>query len=95
LHFQNQEKFANIWLVLTIQTVMPVGFTILLLYAENKQRNQRNGASRFKEKQSHATVPLNPGDGLIPIKSCFQYSLHKNFVSAFGRICTCHKMESS
>jgi hypothetical protein len=30
LRFQNQEKFANIWLVLTIQTVMPVGFTILL-----------------------------------------------------------------
>jgi hypothetical protein len=44
------EKFANILLVLTIQTVMPVGFTILVLYVENKQRNQRNGASRFKEK---------------------------------------------
>jgi hypothetical protein len=29
---------------------MPVGFTILLLYAENKQRNQCNGATRFKEK---------------------------------------------
>jgi hypothetical protein len=50
LRFQNQEKFANIWLVLTIQTVMPVGYTILLLSAENKQRNQRNWASRFKEK---------------------------------------------
>jgi hypothetical protein len=36
LRFQNQEKFANIWLVLTIQTVMPVGYTILLLSAENK-----------------------------------------------------------
>ncbi len=50
LRLQNQEKFANIWLVLKIQTVMPVGFTILLLYAENKQRNQWNGASSFKEK---------------------------------------------
>ncbi len=50
LRFQNQEKLANIWLVLTTQTVMPVGFTILLLYAENKQRNQRNGASHFMEK---------------------------------------------
>jgi hypothetical protein len=29
---------------------MPVGYTILLLYAENKQRKQHNGASRFKEK---------------------------------------------
>jgi hypothetical protein len=29
---------------------MPVGYTILLLSAENKQRNQHNGASRFKEK---------------------------------------------
>jgi hypothetical protein len=46
----NQAKFGNIWLVLTIQTVMPMGFTILLLYAENKQKNQCNGASRFKEK---------------------------------------------
>ncbi len=34
----------------TIQTAMPVGFTILLMYARNKQKNQRNGASRFKEK---------------------------------------------
>jgi hypothetical protein len=50
LHFQNREKFANIWLVLTIQIVMPMGFTILLLYAENKAKNQCNGASRFKEK---------------------------------------------
>jgi hypothetical protein len=50
LRFQNQEKFADIWLVHTIQTVMPVGFTILLLYTENKQRNQCNGASGFKEK---------------------------------------------
>jgi hypothetical protein len=29
---------------------MPVGYIILLLYAENKQRNQHYGASRFKEK---------------------------------------------
>jgi hypothetical protein len=50
MRFQTQEKLANIWLVLTIQTVMPVGSTILLLFAENKQRNQHNGASRFKEK---------------------------------------------
>ncbi len=28
----------------------PWGFTILLLYTENKQGNQRNGANRFKEK---------------------------------------------
>ncbi len=31
MRFQNQEKFANIWLVLTIQTDMPVGFTIVPL----------------------------------------------------------------
>ncbi len=43
-------EICNIWLVLTIHTVMPVGYTILLLSAENKQRNQRNGASPFKEK---------------------------------------------
>jgi hypothetical protein len=50
LHFQNQEKFANVWQVLTIETVMSVGFTILLFVCGNKQRNQRNGVSRFKEK---------------------------------------------
>ncbi len=33
LRFQNQEKLANIWLVLAIQTVMPVGYTILPLSA--------------------------------------------------------------
>jgi hypothetical protein len=53
LRFQNQEKIANIWLVLTIQIVMPVGYTILLLSAEMRKQsreNQCNGASRFKEK---------------------------------------------
>jgi hypothetical protein len=31
---QNLEKSANVWLVLAIQTVMPVGYTILLLSAK-------------------------------------------------------------
>jgi hypothetical protein len=49
LRFQHQEKFANVWQVLKIQTVMPVGFCYLTFVRENKQRNQHNGASRFKE----------------------------------------------
>ena len=49
LRFQNQEKFANIWLVLAIQTVMPVGYTILLLSAKQSRENQCNEASRLKK----------------------------------------------
>ena len=39
----NQETYANIWLLLTIQMVMPVGFCYLTFVCENKQRNQCNG----------------------------------------------------
>jgi hypothetical protein len=35
--------------VLAIQTVMPVGYTILLLSAKTRQGNQRNEASRFRK----------------------------------------------
>ncbi len=46
---QNWEKSANIWLVLAIQTVMPVGYTFLLLSAKTKQGNQHNEASRLRK----------------------------------------------
>jgi hypothetical protein len=52
LHFQNWEKLANIWLVLEIQTVMPVGYSILLLSAKQSRENQCNGASRFKKNSA-------------------------------------------
>ena len=35
--------------MLTIQTVMSVGYTVLLLSAKTKQENQRNEASRLSE----------------------------------------------
>jgi hypothetical protein len=35
--------------VLAIQTVMPVGYTILLLSAKTRQENQRNEASRLRK----------------------------------------------
>ncbi len=35
--------------MLAIQTVMPVGYTILLLSAKQSRENQFNGASRFKK----------------------------------------------
>jgi hypothetical protein len=35
--------------VLAIQTVMPVGYAILLLSAKTKQENQRNEASRLRK----------------------------------------------
>jgi hypothetical protein len=60
LRFQNQEKFANIWLVLTVQTAMPVGYTILLLSAKQSRENQCNGASRFKKNVSEKLIVINP-----------------------------------
>ncbi len=42
-------EICNIWLVLAIQTVMPVGYTILLLSAKTKQGNQCNEASRLRK----------------------------------------------
>jgi len=35
--------------VLAIQTVMPVGYTVLLLSAKTRQENQRNEASRLRK----------------------------------------------
>jgi hypothetical protein len=49
LRLQNWEESANIWLVLTIQTVMPVGYTVLLLSAKTRQENQRNEASCLRK----------------------------------------------
>ena len=49
LRLQNWEDSANIRLMLTIQTVMSVDSTVLLLSAKTKQENQRNEASRVSE----------------------------------------------
>jgi hypothetical protein len=42
-------KSANIWLMLAIQTVMPKGYTILLLSAKQSRENQCNEVSRLKK----------------------------------------------
>ncbi len=42
-------RICKHWLMLTIQTVMSVGYTVLLLSAKTKQENQRNEASRLSE----------------------------------------------
>jgi hypothetical protein len=55
-----REKLANIWLVLAIQTVMPVGYTILLLSAKQSRENQRNGASRVKKNVSEKLSIIYP-----------------------------------
>ncbi len=55
-----REKFANVWLVLAIQTVMPVGYTILLLSAKQSRENQCSGASRFKENVSEKLSVIYP-----------------------------------
>jgi hypothetical protein len=46
--------------VLAIQTVMPVGYTILLLSAKQSRENQRNGASRFKKNVSEKLSIIYP-----------------------------------
>jgi hypothetical protein len=53
-------KLANIWLVLAIQTVMPVGYTILLLSVKQSRENQRNGVSRFKKNVSEKLSIIYP-----------------------------------
>ncbi len=40
--YKTEGKLVNIWLVLAIQTVMPVGYTILLLFAKQRRENQCN-----------------------------------------------------
>jgi hypothetical protein len=39
---------------------MPVGFCYLTFVRENKQRNQRNGASRLKENVSEKLSIIDP-----------------------------------
>jgi hypothetical protein len=47
-------------LVLAIQTVMPVGYTILLLSAKQSRENQCNGASRLKKNVSEKLSVIYP-----------------------------------
>jgi hypothetical protein len=46
---QTQEKFADIWLVLTIQTVIPAGLCYLTFVCEHKQGIHCNWHKSFKE----------------------------------------------
>ncbi len=55
LHFQNQEKFVNIWLVLTIQIVMPVGFTYLTFVREKQAEKSMQWGTLFWGILSHKT----------------------------------------
>ncbi len=57
---KTERSFANTWLVHAIQTVMPVGYTILLLSAKQSRENQRNGASRFKKNVSEKLSVIYP-----------------------------------
>jgi hypothetical protein len=49
LRFQTQEKFADIWLLLTIQTAIPVGLCYLTFVCEKNQGNHCNWHKSFKE----------------------------------------------
>jgi hypothetical protein len=46
---KTERNSANIWLMHTIQTVMSVDSTVLLLSTKARQENQRNEASRLSE----------------------------------------------
>jgi hypothetical protein len=62
LRLQNSEESANIWLVLAIQTVMPVGYTILLFVCKNKAKKstQRGESSQkcFKRAQRYHSLGM-------------------------------------
>jgi hypothetical protein len=60
LRFQNQEKFANIWQVLTIPTVMPVGFTILLLHAKTSREINAIGRVVLRKNVSEKLSIIDP-----------------------------------
>ncbi len=56
---KNWEDSANIWLMHTIQTVISVDSTVLLLSTKTKQENQRNEASRLSENASKKSSALS------------------------------------
>ncbi len=60
LRFQTQEKFEDIWLVLTIQTVTPVGLCYLTFVCENKQGSHCNWHKSFKERVSEKFSIIYP-----------------------------------
>jgi hypothetical protein len=81
------------------QTAMPVGFTFLLLYAENKQKNQCNGASRFKEKYlrkaQHYQSSLKEEKALICIINPFFCFFSRHYFSHIYETLLCRKMYPS
>ena len=56
--------------MLTIQTVMSVGYTVLLLSAKTRQENQRNEASRLRKciKKSSALSHIKYGEVSLQIE---------------------------
>ena len=74
---QNWEDSANIRLMLTIQTVMSVGSTVLLLSAKTKQENQCNEASRLsknvlKRAQRYLTWNMEKSPCKLNLPHCRQ-----------------------
>jgi hypothetical protein len=67
LRFQTQEKFANIWQVLSVQTVIPLGFCYLTFVCENKQGNQykmRIFQGNLSRKSSALSILFEGGETL-------------------------------
>jgi hypothetical protein len=72
LRLQNWEKSATIWLVLAIQTVMSVGYTILLLSA--KQGREINAMRRVVSE--NVSKELSVIDSLWMLRSLFANWIH-------------------
>jgi hypothetical protein len=78
--------------VLAIQTVMPVGYTILLLSAKTKQENQRNEASRLRKCIKKSSVLSSRGMRRSLFANLICYIAAKNHI-LFVKIGTKRELE--
>jgi hypothetical protein len=60
LRFQTQEKFTDIWLVLTIQTAYSWAFAILLLYAKTSRENIAIDINLLRSYVSEKFIIIDP-----------------------------------
>ena len=60
MRFQTQEKFANIWQVLTIQTFIFIVFYYLTFVCKNKQGNQCNSTNLSRKFVSEKLSIIDP-----------------------------------
>ncbi len=82
LRFQIQEKFADICLVLTIQTVIPVGLFYLTFECENKQGNHCNWHKSLRKVSEKFSIVYSLWRRRKPLQLWSQENLHSVFTWA-------------